>query len=183
MRTKSLSSFTCSSGSSCARSGGKFGSLSVRPRRSTIRKHLPRLRQKGVQMARKQPGRRGDMAPVAKCIADAKSSAARRKSDVRWSALMMNRDLKLDLLRTNVAAKKRNDDLAFSMETDTSTMDEQVKAWNLVERGLILNQMLTPAATTTETPTTTPTETTPPTSPTNPASPTAEQLHCSKPAV
>ncbi|KAE8780612.1 putative methionyl-tRNA synthetase [Hordeum vulgare] len=79
-------------------------------------------------------------ASIGQCMAYAKSSAARReeKSYARWSVLMTKQDVKLDLLRINVAAKKRNTDLAFLMRADTSTMDEQVKASNLVECGLIL---------------------------------------------
>ncbi|KAE8802264.1 putative methionyl-tRNA synthetase [Hordeum vulgare] len=116
-------------------------------------------------------------ASIEQCIADAKSNAARReeKSSARWSALMMKRDVKLELLRTNVATKKRNTDLAFLMEADASTMDEQVKAWYFVERDLILNQMPAPAATAAPTPTANPT--TPPTSPTTLSSPTAEDPH------
>ncbi|KAE8768851.1 putative methionyl-tRNA synthetase [Hordeum vulgare] len=62
-------------------------------------------------------------ASIEQCIADVKSSAARReeKSDTRWSALMIN-----------VAAKKRNTDLEFLMGADTSTMDEKVKVWYMV---------------------------------------------------
>ena len=54
-------------------------------------------------------------------------------------ALMKTSIVNLDLLRTNVAAKMRNTDLAFSME-------EHVKAWYMAERGLILNQMPLAAA-------------------------------------
>ena len=54
------------------------------------------------------------------CLADAKTMAAQQeeKTEVRWDALMTNNTVKLDLLWTNVAAKKRNTDLAFLMGTD-----------------------------------------------------------------
>ncbi|KAE8774120.1 putative methionyl-tRNA synthetase [Hordeum vulgare] len=135
---------------------------------------------------------------IEQCITDAKSSAAWReeKSNTRWSALMTNQHAKLDLHRTNIAIKKRNIDVAFLMRADTLTMDEQVKAWYLVERGLILNQMPTPAATTVATTTTTPTTTpnpsaeiTPATSSTTPmtsstpASPATEEPHYDEPTV
>ena len=49
------------------------------------------------------------------CLADAKTRAAQReeKTEAKWAALMTNSTVKLDLLRTNVPAKKRNTDLAF----------------------------------------------------------------------
>ena len=79
------------------------------------------------------------------CFADAQARAALReeKTEARWSALMTNSAVKLDLLRTNVAAKKRNTNLAFLLgRADMlQSNDEAVKAWYLAERGLILNQL------------------------------------------
>ncbi|KAE8793259.1 putative methionyl-tRNA synthetase [Hordeum vulgare] len=102
---------------------------------------------------------------------------------------MTNQHVKLNLLRTNVATKKMNTDLAFLTRANTSIMDEHVKTWYLMERSFILKQMPASAATTTATTTTTPTtmpspsaETTPTTSPT-PASPTAEEPHYTESAV
>ncbi|KAE8774003.1 putative methionyl-tRNA synthetase [Hordeum vulgare] len=52
-------------------------------------------------------------ASVEQCITDAKSNVAKReeKSNTRWSALMANQHVNLNLRKTNVAAKKRNTDL------------------------------------------------------------------------
>ncbi|KAE8813385.1 putative methionyl-tRNA synthetase [Hordeum vulgare] len=96
---------------------------------------------------------------IEQCITNAKSNAAKRKEKyvARWSALMTKQDVKLDLLRTNIPSKKRNIDLTFRMGVDMSTMDEQVKAWYLAERGLILNQIPRPTATTAPTPMSMPT--------------------------
>ena len=70
---------------------------------------------------------------------------------------MKNNAIKLDLLRTNVAAKKRNTDMAFLMgRADMlQSNDEKLKAWYLVQRGLILNELPTATPTTPTTPTTT----------------------------
>ena len=38
----------------------------------------------------------------------------------------------------NVAAKKGDTDLEFLSREDTSTMDEKVKAWYIVQRDLML---------------------------------------------
>ena len=67
---------------------------------------------------------------------------------------MTNSTVKLELLRTNVTAKKRNTDLASLMGgTDMpQSNDEQPKAWYMAEHGLILNQL---PSTTTPMPTTT----------------------------
>ncbi|XP_073357368.1 uncharacterized protein [Aegilops tauschii subsp. strangulata] len=91
------------------------------------------------------------------CLADAQARAAlhEEKTEARWSALMSSSAVKLDLLRTNIAAKKRNTDLAFLLGVADmlQSNDEAVKAWYLAERGLILNHL---PSTTTTTPTPTP---------------------------
>ena len=112
------------------------------------------------------------------CLADAQARAVLReeKTEARWSSLMKNNAIKLDLLRTNVAAKKRNTDMAFLMggADMLQSNDEQLRAWYMAERGLILNQMQTatpttpttqaPAPTTTRTPSPNDASTSPPNS-------------------
>nr|XP_020151696.1 proline-rich transmembrane protein 2-like [Aegilops tauschii subsp. strangulata] len=94
------------------------------------------------------------------CLADAQARAVllEEKTAARWSSLLTNSAIKLDLLRTNVAAKKRNTDLAFLMggADMLQSTDEKLKAWYMAERGLILNQLPT-TATPTPAPTPTPT--------------------------
>ena len=98
---------------------------------------------------------------------------------------MSSSAVKLDLLRTNVSAKKRNTDLAFLLggADMLQSNDKAVKAWYLAERGLILNQLPStapPTPTPTPTPPCTEEAPTPPSphttlpSPRTPALPTPE---------
>ena len=62
--------------------------------------------------------------------------------------MMEKQDVKIELLTTKVAAKKRNTDLAFLMSADPATiMDDKVKAWYMSQRELILNEIPAPIPT------------------------------------
>jgi hypothetical protein len=60
-------------------------------------------------------------------------------------------EVKIDLLKTNVAAIKRKEDLAL-LTADTSSMCAKVKAWHKVQCDIILAEMRPPPATSTTTP-------------------------------
>ncbi|CAM0945961.1 unnamed protein product [Alopecurus aequalis] len=92
-------------------------------------------------------------AAIEQCIADAKDQALanqqmnaerEEKANARWAALMKKSDVKIELLKTNVAAKRRMTDLTFLQAGDPTMMTPQVAAWYKAECGKILNGM--PAA-------------------------------------
>ncbi|CAM0954569.1 unnamed protein product [Alopecurus aequalis] len=89
-------------------------------------------------------------AAIEQCIADAKEQALAKqqmnaereeKANARWAVLMKKSDIKIELLKTNVAAKKRMTDLAFLQAGDPATMTPQVASWYRAECGKILNGM------------------------------------------
>ncbi|CAM0944832.1 unnamed protein product [Alopecurus aequalis] len=59
----------------------------------------------------------------------------------RWAALMANSQVKIDLLRTGTAAKKRNNDLAFLTGGDPDAMTPEVRAWFMAQCRLILSDI------------------------------------------
>jgi hypothetical protein len=89
---------------------------------------------------------------------------------------MERQDIKLDLIKANIVAKKRKGDLAILL-ADTTNMHNDVKAWCTAQRAMILAKSRAPPAPQFNTATSV-TATTPPTtdtsmSTTTPPSPTA----------
>ena len=81
-----------------------------------------------------------------KCWADARTHAAGRddKFDGRWREMLANQGVRIALLKTTAAAKKRNTDLAFLMGGNTDLMDEETRIWYQGHRSDILRP--TPAS-------------------------------------
>jgi hypothetical protein len=97
---------------------------------------------------------------IDKCIAGvAMNNAAREekevtrevKFDTRWAMMFEKQEVKIDLLKTNVAAIKRKEDLAL-LTVDTSSMFAEVKAWHKAQCETILAEMRPPPASSTRTP-------------------------------
>ena len=95
-----------------------------------------------------------------KCLTDVATLSVTRDAQFadRWSAVMAKQDVKIGLVKTKVAAKKRTQDMAFLM-TGTTEMPPAIKAWFDSQCAMILQEMSAadePAATETAA-TTTPT--------------------------
>ncbi|KAK1561667.1 hypothetical protein QYE76_017255 [Lolium multiflorum] len=80
-------------------------------------------------------------ASIDKCLADLRSHADGRhdKFDGRWREMLANQGVRIALLKTTAAAKKRNTDLAFLMGGgDMELMDEETRNWYQGHRSDIL---------------------------------------------
>jgi hypothetical protein len=66
-----------------------------------------------------------------KCWADARAHAAGRdnKYDARWKEMLTNQGVRIAMLKTTSAAKKRNTDLAILIGGNDAAMDEETRAW------------------------------------------------------
>jgi hypothetical protein len=76
---------------------------------------------------------------IEKCIAGVATNYAAReeKFDARWDKMFEKQEVKIGLLKTNVAAIKRKEDLAL-LTTDISSMCAEVKAWHKTQCNMIL---------------------------------------------
>jgi hypothetical protein len=96
---------------------------------------------------------------IEKCIAGVVTNSAAReekeaarevKFDARLEKMFEKQEVKIELLKTNVAAIKWKEDLAL-LTTDTSSMCVEVKVWHKAQCDIILAEMRPPLASSTTT--------------------------------
>jgi hypothetical protein len=85
-----------------------------------------------------------------KCWADARAHVAGRddKHDVRWKEMLANQGVLIALLKETSAAKKRNTNLAFLIDSNDANMDEETRAWYDAHRQEILRPRSADSSTT-----------------------------------
>jgi hypothetical protein len=110
---------------------------------------------------------------IEKCIAgvatyyaarEEKEAAREEKFDARRDKMFEKQGVKIGLLKTNIAAIKRKEDLAL-LTIDTSSMCAEVKAWHKAQCDMILAELRLPPPATSASP--------PAPNPPNGATPTA----------
>jgi hypothetical protein len=79
-----------------------------------------------------------------------KEAAREVKLDARWAKMFEKQEVKIDLLKNNVAAIKRKEDPAL-LTADTSSMCVEVKAWHKAQCDIILAEMRPPPMSSTTT--------------------------------
>jgi hypothetical protein len=62
-------------------------------------------------------------------VSEEKEAAREEKFDAWWDKMFEKQEVKIGLLKTNVIAIKRKEDLAL-LTTDTSSMCAEVKVWH-----------------------------------------------------
>jgi hypothetical protein len=127
----------------------------------------PEMGNKKAKQAREDaPAMERLQSSIEKCITgvatnyaarEEKEAAREVKFDARWDKMFEKQEVKIDLLKTNVAAIKKKEDLAL-LTADTSSMCAEVKAWHKVQCDIILAEMRPPSATSTTTPASNPPE-------------------------
>jgi hypothetical protein len=79
-----------------------------------------------------------------------KEAAREVKLDARWAKMFEKQEVKIDLLKNNVAAIKRKEVKAL-LTADTSSMCVEVKAWHKAQWDIILAEMRPPPMSSTTT--------------------------------
>jgi hypothetical protein len=113
----------------------------------------PEMGNKKAKQAREDaPAMEQLQSSIEKCITgvttnyaarEEKEAAREVKFDALWDKMFEKQEVKIDLLKTNVAAIKRKEDLAL-VTTDTSSMCAEVKAWHKAQCNIILPEMRLP---------------------------------------
>jgi hypothetical protein len=74
------------------------------------------------------------------------NNAAREvKFDARWAMMFEKQEVKIGLLKTNVAAIKRKEDMAL-LTANTYSMCVEVKVWHKAQCEIVLAEMRPPPA-------------------------------------
>jgi hypothetical protein len=120
----------------------------------------PKMGNKKAKQAREDvPAMERLQSSIEKCIAvvvtnymtrEEKEAAREVKFVARWDKMFEKQEVKIDLLKTNVAAIKTKEDLAL-LTADTSLMCAEVKAWHKAQCDIILAEMRPPPPTTSTT--------------------------------